>query len=78
MVNKRRAAELQEHWVEEFQSARKKPSPFNVIERTQEVFLAFSEQLKPVFKATCPIPARPIPEVSFRVQDDGVFAYQIY
>ena len=47
MVNRRRGAELQEHWVEEFRSTRKKPSPFNVIEPTQEVFLAISEHLKP-------------------------------
>ena len=64
MVNKRRGAELQEHWVEEFRSARKKPSPFNVIEPTEEVCLAISEHLKPVFKATCPIPTRPVRELS--------------
>ena len=76
MVNKRRGAELQEHWVEEFRSARKKPSPFNMIEPTQEVFLAISEHLKPVFKATCPIPTRPVRELSFRVEDNGVFGYR--
>ena len=64
MVNKRRGAELQEHWMEELRSARKKPSPFNVIEPTEEVCLAISEHLKPVFKATCPIPTRPVRELS--------------
>ena len=74
MVNKRRGAELQEHWVEEFRSARKKPSPFNIIEPTQEVFLAISEHLKPVFKATCPISTRPVRELSFRLKIMGSLA----
>ena len=74
MVNKCRGAELQEHWVEEFRSARKKPSPFNVIEPTQEVFLAISGHLKPVFKTTCPISTRPVRELSFRLKIMGSLA----
>ena len=61
--------------MEEFRSAREKPSPLNVIEPTHKVFLAISEHLKPVFKATCPIPTSTVRELLFRVQDNGVFSY---
>ncbi|GFN85748.1 hypothetical protein PoB_001225400 [Plakobranchus ocellatus] len=46
MVNKRRQAETQQHWVEEFQSARKRPSPFNTIEMGQGDFFSYTDEAK--------------------------------
>ncbi|GFS23602.1 hypothetical protein ElyMa_001643800 [Elysia marginata] len=76
MVNKRRQAETQQHWVEEFQAARKRPSPFNTIEMGQEDFFSYTEYLKPLFKQTCPVPTRPIREILFYSQNSMIFFYR--
>ena len=55
-------------------ACRQSPTHVNVIEPTQEVSLAISEHLKPVFKATCPISTRPVRELSFRLKIMGTLA----
>ena len=67
LVNKTNPIDVPDQWVEEFRSARVRPSPYNVIIMDQESFFKVAAYLKPLFKPTCPVPTRPIREVVFSI-----------
>ncbi|GFO32007.1 vitamin B12-dependent ribonucleotide reductase [Plakobranchus ocellatus] len=76
LVNKKVDAEVPSDWMEEFDRARTKPSPYNVIHSCQEDFFAMANFLKPAFKALCPIQTRPIRELVISAQYPGIVKYR--
>ena len=50
-------------WENVVRAARKHPAPYNIISMNQEMFLRITDGLKPRFRATCPVPTRPIREL---------------
>ncbi|GFO15412.1 hypothetical protein PoB_004191700 [Plakobranchus ocellatus] len=66
LVNRKADVEVPKDWMEVFRSARKNPSPYNVIEITQRDIFGYTKFLKPMFRATCTFPTRPIRELVVR------------
>ncbi|KAL1488713.1 hypothetical protein ABEB36_014512 [Hypothenemus hampei] len=62
MVNQKVRAEVLEDWYQEFESCRKKPSSFQVIEVEQNLIRDWSTYFTIFYKKKCPFPIRPIKE----------------
>lgn len=83
LINQKANIDLPREWWAVFKSARQSPTPFVVIECKRDMFLQFTNFLKPGFKPKCPIPTRPIRElvtnkshptyVSFRDSFNGTY-----
>lgn len=67
-VNQQAKVETPAGRMEEFQTCRKKPSPFNVVKMERDVFQNVTEHLEVLYKATCPVPLRPLREIIFSDQ----------
>ena len=65
LINCKENASTPSDWHEIFHSARKHPTPFNVIELKQDMVKSMTQFLKPVCKAGCPVPLRRLKEVMF-------------
>lgn len=60
LINQRSYVEVPEEWRCVIRNSRLKPSPFTVIDCKQDMFKAWTNFLKPMYKQTCPMPTRPI------------------
>ncbi|GFN95968.1 hypothetical protein PoB_002247400 [Plakobranchus ocellatus] len=65
LINQKAHVETPDGWIREFEAARKNPSPFNVVQVEQALFLGLTEHLKVLYRATCQVPTRPMREISF-------------
>ncbi|PSN42801.1 hypothetical protein C0J52_20545 [Blattella germanica] len=65
LINTKSQTELPEDWIHVFQSARVKPSPFQVIDVDQVLLRNWTRFLQPMFKKKCPFPSRPIRQILF-------------
>ncbi|KAJ8893145.1 hypothetical protein PR048_005728 [Dryococelus australis] len=68
LINQKYPAELPEHWVEVFENARTKPSPYHVVNVDQARLRNWTQYLTSLYTKTCPIATRPLTEVVFSVQ----------
>ncbi|KAJ8884382.1 hypothetical protein PR048_016239 [Dryococelus australis] len=64
-----RKAELPKHWVEVFESARTKPSPYHVVNVHQLLLRNWTQYLTSLYTKTCPIATRPLNGVVLSVQE---------
>lgn len=65
-VNQKTAAEVPADWWQEFRRCRRNPSPFNVVECTQDHFFHWTEYLKTLYVTSCPFQTRPIRVLQFK------------
>lgn len=63
LINKKAKAELPSDWYEVFKNARRKPSPFQIIEVEQELIRGWTMFLGKYYKKKCPIGIRELKEV---------------
>ena len=75
IVKTKSDVELPQRWYEILREARKFPSPYQVVEMGLRDFKDFTNFLKPLFKATCPFPTRPIREITFN--KDATWSCQV-
>ena len=75
-VNQSSRAETPADWHNVFAAARKRPSPYHVVEMEAHQFVAMTAFLKPFFRATCPIGTRPVREFVFRREQSGLLLYR--
>ena len=68
--------DLPEEWHQVFKEARAKPSPFNVIPCDQGMFKAYTEHLKPAYRASCPLKTRPVRELFVDVAHPQLFSFR--
>ncbi|KAK3791833.1 hypothetical protein RRG08_026736 [Elysia crispata] len=61
-INQKPRVETPIGWVQQFEGARKSPSPFNVVAVQQDTFLQMTNHVKVLYKATPQFPTRPIRE----------------
>lgn len=64
LINQKKRAELPEDWIEELQTARKRPTSFNVVEVDENLVRGWPEFLKPFYEEKCPFATRPIKEIA--------------
>lgn len=64
-INQKHPAEVPKQWWNEFRSCRQKPSPYTVVEMSQEMFVDISTYLKGLYVRSCPFPTRPQREMLF-------------
>ena len=76
IVKTKSDVELPQRWYEILREARKFPSPYQVVEMGLGDFKDFTNFLKPLFKATCPFPTRPIREITFNKDAPGLVRYR--
>ena len=74
LINCKEHASTPSDWHKIFRSARKHPTPFNIIELKQDMVKSMT--LKPVYKAGCPVPLRPLKEVMFSNKSPGVISHR--
>lgn len=76
-INQKTPVETPNGWLEVFRSARKNPSPYNVVEvESNNIFLNMTEFLKPYYRASCPIQTRPLREIVFSQQHAKLMQYR--
>ena len=63
LINQKSVVEVPSQWVKVFRNSRVKPTPFKVIDCKQELFIAWTKYLTPLFKKTSPFQTRPIKEL---------------
>ena len=78
LINCKEHASTPSDWHEIFRSARKYPTPFNVIELKQDMVKSKTQFLKSVYKAGYPVPLRPLKEVMFSSKSPGVISHRDY
>ena len=76
VVNQKARMENPDGWLHEFRATRKNPSPFNIIKMESEMFQNVIEHIKVLYKASCPIPTRPIREVVFEETHPRLLRYR--
>lgn len=64
LINQKAKCELPSDWNDVILNARKKPTPFSVVEVQQNLVYNWTDFLKPFYKLKCPFATRPISEVS--------------
>lgn len=69
-------AEIPDDWRKVIGEARQKPRPFIVIPLDGDEFFKISVMVKPLFKATCPVPTRPLREVLFSTTHPRLMQYR--
>ena len=75
-INQKCKVELPVEWCSVFEAARKNPSPIHVINITNDSFFKITDGLKPYFRATCPIPTRPVREMKVDVEKPGLIMHR--
>ena len=65
IVNQKAKVETPSGWMEEFRKARQSPSPYNVVDADQGMFFGVTEHIKLFYRASCPMPSRPMREICF-------------
>ena len=75
-VNQKTKAQIPSDWEDAIRTAKKNPAPYNVISMDKGMFLKFTEGLKPKFRATCPIPTRPVRELRIDENQPQVFLHR--
>ncbi|GFO14459.1 hypothetical protein PoB_004096400 [Plakobranchus ocellatus] len=65
VINQKARVETPDDWLRAFESARKSPSPFNVLAVQQDMFLQITNHIKVLYKATPQFPTRLIRETLF-------------
>ncbi|RUS69503.1 hypothetical protein EGW08_022732 [Elysia chlorotica] len=65
VINQKATVETPDDWFQQFKSARKNPSPFNVVAMQQDMFLQVTNHVKGLYRATPPFQTRPIREIIF-------------
>ena len=60
IVNQKAKVETPSGCMEEFRKARQSPSPYNVVDANQGMFLGVTEHIKLFYRASCPMPSRPL------------------
>ena len=63
IVNQSTQVDVPDDWINVIETARVKPSPFNVVKCDTEFFLNFNDHLKSGYKATSPFKTRPVREL---------------
>jgi len=76
LINQTARAEVPEDWNRVFAGARENPTPFNVMQCSQDLFCKYSEFLSKLYKPKCPVPTRDIRELVFK-QSVPVMYYRI-
>ena len=76
LINTKSPISIPKDWFEVFRVARENPSPYFVIEASQDLFLDFETFLKPRYRATNPVPTQPIREIKFSVQNPGIVLHR--
>ena len=65
LINCKTPACIPSDWVKTFRNARKRPTPFQVVELMQDTVKNIADFLRPFYKNKCPIPACPLREFLF-------------
>lgn len=63
LVNQKATVEIPDHWAREFENARTKPCPFDVVKCTQNMFFAWTKYLSTSYRKVSPVATRPIKEI---------------
>jgi hypothetical protein len=66
LMNQKSNVEVPADWCKIFESARSRPSPFNVITCEQELFRSYTQYLKKFYKASCPFQTRSVKEFAVK------------
>ena len=63
-------------WIKTFRNARKRPTPFQVVELTQDMVKNITDFLRPFYKNKCPIPTSPLCKICFRGGSTGIIFHR--
>ncbi|GFO01206.1 hypothetical protein PoB_002771100 [Plakobranchus ocellatus] len=76
IVKTKSDVELPQEWYKVIREARKFPTPYNVHEMSLCDFKDFTNFFKPLFKAMCPFPTRPVKEIIFAIDAPGLATHR--
>ncbi|XP_065652041.1 uncharacterized protein LOC136079725 [Hydra vulgaris] len=76
LINCKTPASMPSDWIETFKNARKRPTPFHVIELMQEMVKSVTDFMRLIYKNKCPIPTRPLREMCFRGDSAGIIFHR--
>lgn len=65
LINQKSRVEIPNEWNEVIRAARRKPSPFHVVEVQQDFIYNWTSYFKNPFKKKCPFQTRPVTEIKF-------------
>ncbi|PSN33909.1 hypothetical protein C0J52_20398 [Blattella germanica] len=65
LINQKSRVETPNEWNEVIRAARRKPSPFHVVEVQQDFIYNWTSYFKTPFKKKCPFQTRPVTEIKF-------------
>lgn len=77
LINQKARIDIPEEWIEVFKSARAKPTPFDIVPVTQEMFKSWTEYFSNnLYKIKCPFQSRPIREIRILKQDPQFISFR--
>lgn len=76
LINQKTRIDLPEEWAEVFKSARAKPTPFDVVEVTQDMFKSWTAYFPQLYKAKCLFKSRSIREMKSLKEDPQLLYFR--